>query len=129
VPRNIDRFVDAARERLGDHLQAVVHGDLEHREYTLAYARPTFSERHEAENVAEVVEEHTLERIEIPYQESLHPTLGGLEVTIRVYENGVNVHGWGWDGESSIVVVYLDDDVADVPWVVERIRGLDATDD
>ncbi|GAA0292053.1 hypothetical protein GCM10009066_03200 [Halarchaeum salinum] len=128
VPENIDRFVDAARERLGDHLQAVVHGDTEHEEYTLAYTQSAFCERYEIEDATDIVEEHTLEWIEVPYQESLHPTLGDLEVTIRIYEDGVNVHGWRWDGESSIVIVYLDDDVSDIPWIVEQIEGLDETD-
>ncbi|GAD52704.1 hypothetical protein MBEHAL_1464 [Halarchaeum acidiphilum MH1-52-1] len=120
---SIARFVDDAREHLGDDLQAVVYGDVEEKEYSVAYARTGFGERQEIEEVSNVVEEHTLERIEVPYQESLHPTLGDLEVTIRVYEEGINVLGWGWNGESSLVVVYLDRDASALPWIVEQIEA------
>ena len=102
-----EALTEALRSDVGDGLRTVAVGDVPEREYDVAYMRPDIDELYTDEMRENIFEEIVLEHIAEARKEDLFPPLGGLEYTVRIYQQGVNLVGWT---DETAVFVGLDPD-------------------
>jgi hypothetical protein len=116
-----EAVVEALRERVGEHLRAVFYGDFREREYHVLHASTAVVEQYSAEDVEAIADDVALEWVAEARQGDLYEPIGELEVTVRVFERGINVVAWG-RGEDPTVFVGLDGDASALPATVDVLR-------
>ncbi|SFR61859.1 hypothetical protein [Halogeometricum limi] len=119
----LDYFVESLETEVGEGLRGVFYGDFETRSYQVAYANPTVLDDYSSNDVEDIVDDIALEQLTARQQEKLYEPLGELEVTVRVFEGGINVMGWGTT-EIPTVYVGLDGDTANIRPATRLLRAL-----
>lgn len=114
-----EALTDALRSDLGDGLRTVAVGDVPGREYDITYMRADIDELYTDEMREKIFEEIVLEHIAEARQKDLFPPLGGLEYTVRVFDDGINLVGWT---DELALFVGLDDDESLIPPAVAACR-------
>lgn len=82
-------LADFLEKRAGDNLRSVIHYD--EGDYSIVYSRDDVWENYSEDGIESVVTELQMENIERAHQENLY-VHGGLNCSIRCFENGVEFH-------------------------------------
>ncbi|MFC7081021.1 hypothetical protein [Halorussus caseinilyticus] len=112
-------LTDALSGALGDGLRTVAVGNVSVPEYEIIYMRPDIDELYTEEMRENILQEIVFEHIAEARNEDLFPPLAGLEYTVRIYEQGMNLVGWTDD---TALFVGLDPDEELLPTAIEVCR-------
>jgi hypothetical protein len=124
----MDEVAETLRTEIGASLRGVFYGDFKTREYTVAYANESVLTEYSPDETEQIVDDIALEQVGTARQETLFEPIGSLRFTVRYFEDGINLMAWGFE-DVPTVYIGLDEDVRNVPVVIERLRALSGTDD
>ncbi|KTG08962.1 hypothetical protein AUR64_14230 [Haloprofundus marisrubri] len=102
-------LLTALQDETGDSLRTVAYGNFESREYNLLYADAETIQQYSAADIDAIVDDLALEQLAAERQTELYEPIGDLELTIRVFEEGINVLARGSE-TTPMLFVGLDGD-------------------
>ncbi|KTG11487.1 hypothetical protein AUR64_04340 [Haloprofundus marisrubri] len=115
-------LVEALKQALGESLRTVAYGDFRQREYNILYADPATFEQYSPEDIEEIADDVKLEEMAAKRQSDLYDPLGDLEMTIRVFGDGINVIARA-TGEGSTIYIGIDGEKANLFPVMELLEA------